>query len=480
MTTHELQKLIEKLKILCSETQTVEVKSAREGCPTRLYDTLSSFSNQDDGGVILFGIDEKNGFAPVGVYDAHDLQKRVNEQCKEMEPAVRPLFTVLEDLGLVFVSAEIPAIDISERPCFYKGKGRMKGSWIRVGDSDEPMSDYEIYSYEAYRKKYQDDLREVPRVTLPALNQPLLDAYLHALKMEKPNLSSLSNAQIIELISIVRSGKVTLWAVLLLSLFPQAYFPQLSIIACVVPGTQMGSLGSSGERFIDNKRIDGNIPTMLEEAMNFVRANMRRKTVIDGKTGRRTDTPDYPLSAVREVLLNALVHRDYSVHTEGMPIQLTLFSDRMEVRNPGGLYGRLRIDQLGKAQPDTRNPALATALEVMRITENRYSGIPTIRREMQAAGLPEPVFEDDRGSFSVRLYRQPEHPIAKDLLTSLLSFCRTPRTRAELAEFLGMKSVNYAIKTYVMPLVESGHIALSLPMTPSSSKQRFTTVSDRG
>ena len=57
------------------------------------------------------------------------------------------------------------------------------------------------------------------------------------------------------------------------------------------------------------------------------------------------------MDAVREVVLNALVHRDYSRYTENMPIQLTMFSDRMEVHSPGGLYGRLTLDQLGKVQP---------------------------------------------------------------------------------------------------------------------------------
>ena len=77
----------------------------------------------------------------------------------------------------------------------------------------------------------------------------------------------------------------------------------------------------------------------------------------------------------------------------------------MEIRNPGGIYGRLRIDQLGKMQPDTRNPVLASALEVLGITENRYSGIPTIRREMEKYHLREPVFLDERGNFAVIFYK---------------------------------------------------------------------------
>lgn len=72
--------------------------------------------------------------------------------------------------------------------------------------------------------------------------------------------------------------------------------------------------------------------------------------------------------AVREAVINALVHRDYSIHTEGMPIQIIMYDDRLEIHNPGGIYGRIRIDQLGKVQPDTRNPVLASELEVLGIT----------------------------------------------------------------------------------------------------------------
>ena len=94
MTCEELEILVKKYEILKTETQIIEIKSAHEGCPTRLYDTLSSFSNQDDGGTVIFGVDEKSGFLLVGVYDPHDLQKKVTEQCNQMIPVVRPVFTI--------------------------------------------------------------------------------------------------------------------------------------------------------------------------------------------------------------------------------------------------------------------------------------------------------------------------------------------------------------------------------------------------
>ena len=110
MQSKELVELVKRIKELKSESQTIELKSAELGCPKKLYDTLSSFSNQDDGGIIIFGIDENNDYSVVGVYDAQDIQKQINNQCKEMEPVVRPLITICEIDGKSVVSAEIPGI----------------------------------------------------------------------------------------------------------------------------------------------------------------------------------------------------------------------------------------------------------------------------------------------------------------------------------------------------------------------------------
>lgn len=487
MTSEELIELLEKIQKMKCETNTLELKSAESGCPKRLYDTLSSFSNQDEGGIIVFGISEDDGFKEKGVYDVNDLQKKVNEQALQMEPVVRPLITAAEKDGRFFVSAEIPGIDLAERPCFYRGHGRLKGSFIRIGESDEQMTEYEIYSYDAFRKKYQDDIRTVQRATLSALNQSALNRYIDRLKQGKPNLAGLEDREIYELMSITRDGEVTLSAALLFSPYPQAYFPQLCITAIAVPGKEIGDLGNAGERFIDNKRIEGSLPEMLDGAIQFVRKNMRTKTIINPETGRREDKTDYPITAVREAIVNALVHRDYSIQTEGMPIQLIMYEDRMEIRNPGGIYGRTGANQLGKVQPDTRNPVLAGVLEVLGITENRYSGIPTIRKVMKEYGLPQPVFSDERGSFIVRFGKEPEHKLMSDATAGiakiadrdLISFCETPRSRDEICEFLNLKSKAYVVKEYVAPLIEEGLIEMSIPEKPRSSHQRYFTINPR-
>ena len=137
---------------------------------------------------------------------------------------------------------------------------------------------------------------------------------------------------------------------------------------------------------------------------------------------------------------------------------------------------RIKIDQLGKVQPDTRNPVLASELEVLKITENRYSGIPTIRRTMAEYNLLEPEFSEERGSFVVKLYKyevDTKNAASDEVNEDLILFCRTPRTRKEICDYLGLNSVTYAIQTHVMPLVEAGKIKMSIPDKPKSPKQLY-------
>ena len=172
-----------------------------------------------------------------------------------------------------------------------------------------------------------------------------------------------------------------------------------------------------------------------------------------------------------------------------MPIQLIIYEDRLEIRNPGGLYGRLSVDQLGKVQPDTRNPIIVTMLETLGITENRYSGIPTIKRLMKEYGLAEPVFENDRGSFVVKLYKELHKDNTAVLMIGsgfsrdkkrkhvtqeeLLEFLRTERTRQEIVDFLGKDTITYTMQQFVEPLIDKGLVKMTIPDKPKSRNQKY-------
>ena len=478
MLTNELIELVSLIRRQKAEGQILEVKAAEKGCPQRLYDTLSSFSNQDTGGTIVFGLDEKHDFALVGVYDLQDLQKNVTEQCNQMEPPVRAVFTTAEIDGKNVCSAEIPGVDFSERPCYYQGKGKVKGSYIRVGDADLPMTDYELYSYEAFRKHLHDDERPIERSSMSTLDTAQVQNYLLQKKLERPGFAQLPEDQALEILNVTRNGVPTLAAVMNFCVYPQGYLPQLAITAVVVPGTEIGQHDGVDSRFLDNKRIEGTIKTMVEDAITFCKRNMKVQTIIDPETGRRKDRTEYPMEAIREAVLNALIHRDYSHLTEGTPVQINFFTNRLEIHSPGSLYGRMTVEQLGHARPDLRNPALAVMTEVLVGAENRYSGIPTIRREMAAHNLPEPVFENRRNEFVVVLYNGTDIKPAQEKpeAATLLEYCKEPRSRKEIAQFLKLKTASYAMDRYIRPLLEEGKLKMTIPEKPKSTHQKYRTV----
>ena len=348
-------------------------------------------------------------------------------------------------------------------------------------------------TYEAYRRRIRDDIRPVDDADMGQLRTDLLAEYLQRVKADRANLgANASDDEILELMGIRKGARPTVSGVLAFAKYPQAYFPQLCLTAVVVPGVEIGEVADGGVRFLANEKFTGRLDEMLSGAVDFVIRNMRVKTVI-GKDGKREDRTEFPVTAVREAILNALVHRDYSLHTEGSPISLCMYSDRMEVVNKGGLYGRISVDLLGKVHPETRNPALVDIMEVMGITENRYSGVPTMRREMQAFGLPPPEFVNRRGEFRVILRNGLGAVVTDPSQTEgvvqgngqgielterekrLLEFCSEPRTRAEVVDCLGV-SHYYAFSKIVPKLVNAGLLCLSRPEAPRSRLQRFTSA----
>ena len=154
---------------------------------------------------------------------------------------------------------------------------------------------------------------------------------------------------------------------------------------------------------------------------------------------------------------------------------------KRKIISKGGLYGGGSVEQLGKGRPETRNATLINILELMKVTENRYSGIPTIRKALQEAGLPAPEFEVTREIFKVIFRNGAEksnNEIDKtDIYKAVTEYCLLPRSRDELTEFTG-KSRYYTMSAIVQPLIEQGKLKMTLPEKPKSSKQRYIAVKD--
>ncbi len=153
--------------------------------------------------------------------------------------------------------------------------------------------------------------------------------------------------------------------------------------------------------------FSGTLADQVRQAEAFVTGNMRRGMKISGMA--REETTEYPLAVVREAIVNAVAHRDYSIRGEG--IRLLMFSDRLELYSPGRLPGHVTLDNL-KDERYSRNEAIVAVLSDMGYIERLGYGIDRMIATMRDAGLPEPTFEETAAGFQVTLYSTGEELVS--------------------------------------------------------------------
>lgn len=142
--------------------------------------------------------------------------------------------------------------------------------------------------------------------------------------------------------------------ILTFGVFPQQFFPQLTISVVVFPSG--ANFGEDISRFEDNPVVRGAIPDLVADTISVLRRYISVRSYVNG-SGRR-EQPDYPVEAVREAIVNAVLHHDYSNVTRGTQIQVELHPDRLVGRGPGSLYGLVRVENLGtEGMSSSRTPS---------------------------------------------------------------------------------------------------------------------------
>lgn len=412
MTTAELQALIRTLQEFRTDLLHVEAKRAESELPRKLWETLSAFANTPGGGTLILGLDEASGFQATGVRNAKKAMQDLATLCGEMDPPIRALIDLHKVDGATLVVAEIPEAGLGQKPVYYRGAGLSNGAFIRVADGDRKLGPYEVQVMLASRGQPRDDEQPVPEATDADLDPDLVAGLLARLRqLDGSVFRRMEDEEALRTLKVMvrhADGWVpSLGGLLALGRYPQQFAPELGVTFVVYPTPTLGEPGPRGERFLDQGRFHGPVPRLLEPVLKALQRNMKRRAVVRGLF--REDLWEYPETALREALVNALVHRDLSGLARGTPVQVRMFPDRLEIVNPGGLYGPVTIDRLGEEGiSSSRNQVLMKLLEDVPVPqrnqvvcENRGSGIGAMLAALRQAGMSPPQFADRIATFQV-------------------------------------------------------------------------------
>jgi ATP-dependent DNA helicase RecG len=347
-----------------------------------IAETLAALANAN-GGLVLLGVTAK------GV-----LQKQNNVTA--LREAVIEA-TLLTDPPLILPAPQIATADqgavvVVQAPPGLPHLYSIHGAYLtRTAGQNRPMTTPELRRLLLERGGSGFESQPVEAATLADLDPMQIERYLDRIAVapdEEPVQSLTARGCVTQ-----HAGALTptVAGILLFGRQPQRFLRSAEMICVRYVGPAMG------DEFV-RQDLGGTLPEQIRQAEAFVVGNMRRGMKLNGLA--REETTEYPLPVVREAIVNAVAHRDYSVRGEG--IRLLMYGDRLEVYSPGRLPGHVTLTNL-KDERYSRNEAIVAVLSDLGYIERLGYGIDRMIAAMQAAGLPEPDFEETTAGFKVTL-----------------------------------------------------------------------------
>jgi len=350
----------------------------------RLAATLVGMANAA-GGTVLLGISPRGG----SIQGISDLETSIDQVFQAALLAEPPLVLPVPRTecvnGVQVIRVTVPP----GLPHVYSLEGRYLA---RNGKQETPLPARQLRALLVERGVIQFETRIPPGATLDNLDFAQVTNYLQVLGLSDE--ASPEEALHRRGCLILEEGELhpTYAALLLFGKHPQQWLPSASILAARFPGMAIS------DEFV-KQEIRGTLPDQLRQAETFTRDHLRSVARLVGLT--RQETLEYPLEAVRELLVNAIAHRDYN--QQGDTIHLHIFADRLEIHSPGVLPGPVNLENLLEAR-FSRNAVIAQVLSDLGFVERMGYGLNRVMTVMKQYNLPLPKFEEIGGSFRVTLF----------------------------------------------------------------------------
>lgn len=386
------------LELRGGDTTSIEAKTFSEYSPEQLGPTLSAFANKPGGGTILLGVSERDGISVVGVDDVDDLLKRTANQARNgFRPPIRVDVRAIDLDGKTIGVVNVEGADVNEKPVRWL---KDKKAYLRQYDGDYQMSPSEEQMLVLRHHRPNADAQAVPGSSLRDLDPNLVTRYLSSVRETTPRLVNDSDEAVLFFTGVVadrESEELSVAGLYALGEYPQRLLPHLTLTAAVE--------GSGDVRAVNRRDFTGSLPVILDDVLEWVRGNVESRQLVTRDGDGLTDYA-VPLLAAREVVANALVHRDLSEASRGKGIDLRITRDGFRLTNPGGLWG-ITVDRLGFGDHPAVNERLYQICRNVegrsgRVIEAMGTGIREVRRSLREAGMAEPRFYDNGVSFTVR------------------------------------------------------------------------------
>lgn len=383
--------MIEKA-IEAGESEVVEFKRELPSKDKKVMKTVVAFANCG-GGRIIFGVDDAT-HSILGVNDGE--RARLQDMLTDMisdtcAPQIFPSFTWRSLEGKALFVVEIP--QSSQTPYYIRAEGLEQGVYVRVGATTRKASPEKVRELQlrgqnvTYDAVVESGVAPVPRKSVDVICQAIRE-------YAGSPARSIGVNQLISWELLRRDAG---------ALYPTNAYRILTGSGVHFSGIQCAVFqGAEKVNFLDRKEFNGPAYEQLENAQRFLMQYLRCSAVIENI--RREDVYEIPLEALRELIANAILHRNYLVHAY---IQVSVFDDRVEILSPGGLYDNLTREEMLSGMSRLRNPLLADVFRRMNIVEQWGTGIQRVIQLCANAGLPAPDFDITGDAVRIVLRRLP-------------------------------------------------------------------------
>ena len=375
-----------------NEGKTLEFKENADSLMS-IIRTVIAFANTA-GGTIIIGVRDRTREI-IGLEDPlHDEERVDNSLADQIAPLLLPDISIVKYRGRDLIVIEVPH---TVGPFYLKSAGPSAGTFVRFGSTNRAADEETHRSLGLLSKRKSFD--ELPCI---GLDNGALDIGT-AQKLFQEVRKDLTDDKARDLGLYEKNGNKSVpsnGGILLFGTNKVRHFPDARVMCARFDGT-------TKDRFIDELEVNEHLPQAIEPLLKFIERNS--KTQI--KIGRvvHTRVPQYPTIALREAIVNALLHADYAI--SGFSTSIAMFDDRIEITNPGSLVFGLTLKLALTGSSRLRNHVIGRVFKELGLIERWGSGLMRIIGSCQSAGLPLPHFEDLHTQFRVTIYAKREDQV---------------------------------------------------------------------